>query len=89
MADGGHADTINSHHAETASHTDLRDYAVRLMNWRERHCLCRRGDDQGEDSQRHRPDHFLFLPFFIALSKGITEQFSNQQEDHSLRWPRQ
>jgi hypothetical protein len=66
MADGGsgYADTINSYRAQTASHTDLRDYAVRLMNWRERHCLCRRCDNQGKGSNGDRPDHFFSSLFW-------------------------
>ena len=64
MADGGYADTINLYHARTASHADLRDYAVWLMNWRERHCLRRCSDNQGRGSDDDRPDHFFFLPFW-------------------------
>jgi hypothetical protein len=36
----GHADTINSCPARSASGDDLRDDAVRLMNRRNGRCLC-------------------------------------------------
>jgi hypothetical protein len=63
IADGGsgYADTINSYRAPTASHTNLRDYVVRLMNWRERHCLCRRCDNQGKGSNGDQSDHSSLL----------------------------
>jgi hypothetical protein len=62
----GYADTIHSYPAQTASHTDLRDYTVRLTKWRERHCLCRRCDSQGKGSNGNRPDHF-----FSSLLTGV------------------
>jgi hypothetical protein len=63
IADGGsgHADTIKSYRAPTASHTDLRDYAVRLMNWREHHCLCRRCYSQAKGSNGDQSDHSSLL----------------------------
>ena len=36
----GHAHTINSCLERSASEGDLRDHAVRLVNRRNRHCLC-------------------------------------------------
>jgi hypothetical protein len=71
----GYADTINSYPAQTASHTDLRDYTVRLMNWRERHCLCRRCDSQGKGSNGDRPDHFFSSLF------GATQILLRQEEE--------
>ena len=42
MADGGpgDADTTNSCPERSAAEGDLRDHAVRLVNWRNCHCLC-------------------------------------------------
>jgi hypothetical protein len=65
----GYADTINSYPAQTASHTGLRDYTVRLMKWRERHCLCRRCDSQGKGSNGDRPDHFFSSLFWGSLTQ--------------------
>ena len=44
LPDGGsgHADTINSGSKWAASQANLRDHAIRLRNWRGRHCLRRR-----------------------------------------------
>jgi hypothetical protein len=39
-AGSGLADTVNHYPARATAHTDLRDRIVRLMQQRERHCLC-------------------------------------------------
>jgi hypothetical protein len=50
MAHGGsgHAGTVDHDHTRPATHTGLRDHAVGLMSWRERHCLCGRRERQPE-----------------------------------------
>jgi hypothetical protein len=60
MAFGGsrHADTINSYPARAAGFAGLRDHAVRLMKWRERHGLCRRCDGYGKSNNSDQSDHF-------------------------------
>ena len=61
LANGGsgHADTTNSCPARAACVSNLRDYAVRLVNWRHRHCLCRRCRGQGQGCQSDQSDHWL------------------------------
>ncbi len=67
MADGGsgYAVTINSGPARAAAVSDMRDHAVRLRNWRGRHCRPRdavtaiavavqSGDPQSENAGRSR-----------------------------------
>src|SRR6516162_1140085 len=57
----GLADTVNHYPACATPQTGLRDHAVQLMSWRERHCLCGRSERQPEQSKHHRSDH-CFLP---------------------------
>ena len=84
----GYADTINSYPAQTASHTDLRDYTVRLMKWRERHCLCRRCDGQGKGNS-DQPDHSFLACVASRVITRHMHRFSGLVElvAGSLRWP--
>jgi hypothetical protein len=61
LADRGYAEAINSDHAQTASHTDLLDYAVRFVNSRERQRLCRR-------CQQHQANNNKIVRADISLS---------------------
>jgi hypothetical protein len=65
MAHGGsgHAGTVDHDHTGPATHTGLRDHAVGLISWRERHCLCGGSERQPEQSKHYRFDH-CFLPMF-------------------------
>src|ERR1700722_1127033 len=65
MAHGGsgHASTVDHDHTGAATHTGLRDHAVGLIGWRERHCLCGGSERQPEQSKRYCFDH-CFLPAF-------------------------
>jgi hypothetical protein len=65
MAHGGsgHAGTVDHDHTRPATHTGLRDHAVGLISWRERHCLCGGSERQPEQSKHYRFDH-CFLPVF-------------------------
>ena len=57
----GMADTVNHYPACATAHTGLRDHAVRLISWRERHCLCGGSERQPEQSKHYCSDH-CFLP---------------------------
>ena len=59
LADGGsgHADTVNHCPTKAAADSDLRDHAVRLRKRRERHCLRRCCDGNGEASNSNQSDH--------------------------------
>jgi hypothetical protein len=63
MAHGGsgHAGTVDHDHTRPATHTGLRDHAVGLISWRERHCLCGGSERQPEQSKHYCFDH-CFLP---------------------------
>jgi hypothetical protein len=60
-AGSGLADTVNHYPAGATAHTGLRDHAVGLISWRERHCLCGGSERQPEQSKRYCFDH-CFLP---------------------------
>src|SRR3954471_12070966 len=70
LADGGsgHADTTNSCPTRAASVRNVRDYAVRFVNWRDRHCLCRRDRGQGQGGQSDQSDHRL-SPLFATVCR--------------------
>jgi hypothetical protein len=57
----GLADTVNHYPARATAHTGLRDHAVGLISWRERHCLCSGSEHQPEQSKHYYSDH-CFLP---------------------------
>jgi hypothetical protein len=57
----GHAGTVDHDHTRAAAHTGLRDHAVGLISWRERHCLCGGSERLPEQSKHYRFDH-CFLP---------------------------
>jgi hypothetical protein len=63
MAHGGsgHAGTVDHDHTRPATHTGLRDHAVGLISWRERHCLCGGSERQPEQSKRYCFDHSFLL----------------------------
>jgi len=81
MSDGGYADTINPYHPQTAPHADLRDYAVRMMRWAS---VIACADATAKTKAANAIDLIISFssPFFIALSKGTTKQFSDQQKYH-------
>jgi hypothetical protein len=58
----GHAGTADHDHTRSATHTGLRNHAVGLISWRERHCLCGGSERQPEQSKHYRFDH-CFLPW--------------------------
>jgi hypothetical protein len=60
-AGSGLADTVNHYPAGATAHTGLRDHAVGLISWRERHCLCGGSERQPEQSKHYCFDH-CFLP---------------------------
>ena len=47
----GLADTVNHYAACAAARTGLRDHAVGLISWRERHCLCGGSERQPEQKR--------------------------------------
>jgi len=55
----GHADTIDSCPARSASDGSLRYHALRLVDRRDWHCLCWRCDGYGEGSKSDQSDHPL------------------------------
>jgi hypothetical protein len=57
----GNAGTVDHDHTRPAAHTGLRDHAVRLISWRERHCLCSGSERQPEQNKHYCFDH-CFLP---------------------------
>ena len=62
----GHASTVDHDHTRPATHTGLRDHAVGLISWRERHCLCGGSERQPEQSKHYCFDHY-FLPVVQKL----------------------
>ena len=62
----GHASTVDHDHTGPTTHTGLRDHAVGLISWRDRHCLCGGSERQPEQSKHYRSDH-LFPP-------GVSQQ---------------
>ena len=61
----GLADTVNHYPARATAHTGLRDHAIRLRKWGERHRLCRCCDRQGKGSNSKQLHHLCF-PFNVT-----------------------
>ena len=70
-AGSGLADTVNHYPARAAAHTGLRDRTVRLMQRRERHCLCGASENYPERNNSYCSEHCFLLVCSERLVSGL------------------